>query len=69
VGTPEGKTPLRKPRHRWGNNIKMDLLEIRCGWGGMHWIAPTQDKGKWRAVVCMVTNLWVPYNAGNFLIS
>jgi hypothetical protein len=33
VGTPEGKTPLRKPRHRWGNNIKMDLLEIRCGWG------------------------------------
>ena len=35
----------------------------------MHWIAPKQDKGKWRAVVYMVTNLWVPYNAGNFLIS
>jgi hypothetical protein len=35
---------------------------------GMNWIAPTQDRGKWRAVVDMVTNLWVPYNAGNFLI-
>jgi len=33
VGIHEGMTPLRKPRHRWGNNIKMDLLEIRCGWG------------------------------------
>jgi hypothetical protein len=28
---PEGKRQLGKPRHRWENNIKMDLQEI--GWG------------------------------------
>jgi hypothetical protein len=27
----EGKRPLRRPRHRWVDNIKMDLREI--GWG------------------------------------
>jgi hypothetical protein len=25
VGKPEGKRPLKKPRHSWENNIKMDL--------------------------------------------
>jgi hypothetical protein len=25
VGRPEGKRPLRRPRHRWENNIKMDF--------------------------------------------
>jgi hypothetical protein len=29
VGKPEGKRPLGRPRHRWMDNIKMDLLEIR----------------------------------------
>jgi hypothetical protein len=33
VGKPEGKGPLRRPRCRWMDNIKMDLREI--GWGGM----------------------------------
>jgi hypothetical protein len=28
VGKPEGKRPLGRPRHRWIDNIKMDLLEI-----------------------------------------
>jgi hypothetical protein len=28
VGRPEGKRPLGKPRHRWEDNIKMDLREI-----------------------------------------
>jgi len=36
VGKPEGKRPLRKPRHRWEDNIKMDLQEVGCG--GMDWI-------------------------------
>jgi hypothetical protein len=30
VGKVEGKRPLGRPRHRWVNNIKMDLREI--GW-------------------------------------
>jgi hypothetical protein len=25
VGKPEGRRPLRRPRHRWEDNIKMDL--------------------------------------------
>jgi hypothetical protein len=28
VGKPEGKRPLGRPRRRWIDNIKMDLLEI-----------------------------------------
>jgi hypothetical protein len=36
VGKPEGKRPLEILRHRWVNNIKMDLREL--GWGVMDWI-------------------------------
>jgi len=28
VGEPEGKRPLGRPRHRWEDNIRMDLREI-----------------------------------------
>ena len=33
VGKPEGKKPLGRPRHRWEDNIKMDLQEVggSCG--------------------------------------
>jgi hypothetical protein len=40
VGKPERKRPLRRPRCRWVNNIKMNLGEI--GWGGVHWIGLAQ---------------------------
>jgi hypothetical protein len=33
VRKPEGKKLLGRPRHRWVNNIKIDLIEIR--WDGM----------------------------------
>jgi hypothetical protein len=33
VGKLEGKGPLGRPRHRWVDNIKLDLREI--GWEGM----------------------------------
>jgi hypothetical protein len=36
VGKPEGKITLGRPRHRWGDNIKIDLQEGGCG--GMDWI-------------------------------
>jgi hypothetical protein len=36
VGKPEGRRPLERSRHRWENNIKMDLQEV--GWGDMDWI-------------------------------
>jgi hypothetical protein len=58
VGKPEGKRPLRRPRHRWEDNIRIDLREI--GWGGMDWIDLAQDRDQWRALVNMVMNLRVP---------
>jgi hypothetical protein len=33
VGKPEGKGPLERPRRRWVDNIKMDLIEM--GWYGL----------------------------------
>jgi hypothetical protein len=39
VGKPEGKRPLGRPRRRWEDNIKMDLLEVRWGsWTGWIWL-------------------------------
>jgi hypothetical protein len=35
VGKPEGMRPLGRPRHRWVDNINMDLRET--GWDGMDW--------------------------------
>jgi hypothetical protein len=37
VGKLEGKRLQGRPRHRWVDNIKMDLVEIGCG--GVDWIA------------------------------
>jgi hypothetical protein len=31
VEKPEGKRPLGRPRHRWVDNIKMDLVEKGLG--------------------------------------
>jgi hypothetical protein len=33
LGKPEGRRPLERSRHRWLNNIEMDLLER--GWGSV----------------------------------
>jgi hypothetical protein len=57
VGKPEGRRPLGRPRRRWVNKIKMDLVEI--GWGGVDWIGLAQDRGKWRVPAKAVMNLWV----------
>jgi hypothetical protein len=55
VGKPEGKKLLRRPRHRWEDNIKMDLQEVECG--SMDWIELPQDKNRWRELVNAVMNL------------
>jgi hypothetical protein len=57
VGKPEGKRPLRKPRRRWEDNIRMDFREI--GWGGMELIVLAQDRDQWRAVVITGMNFRV----------
>jgi hypothetical protein len=58
VGKPEGKRPLGRPRRRWMNNIKMELLEIRLS--VVDWIGLAQDRYRWRALVNSVKNLRVP---------
>jgi hypothetical protein len=57
VGKPEGRRPLRRPRHRW-LDIRMDLVEV--GWGDVDWIGLPQDRDRWRALVNSVLNLRVP---------
>jgi hypothetical protein len=54
VGKPEGKRPLGRPRRRWVDNIKIDLIEI--GWNGTDWIDLAQDRDQWRTLVNTVTN-------------
>jgi hypothetical protein len=31
VGKPERKKPLGRPRHRWEDNITMDIQDVGCG--------------------------------------
>jgi hypothetical protein len=58
LGKPEGKRPLGRPRRRWIDNIKMDLLGIRLN--VVDWIGLAQDGYRWRALVNAVMNLRVP---------
>jgi hypothetical protein len=58
VRKPEGYRPLGRPRRRWVDNIRMDLLEL--GWGDLDCIGLAQDRDRWRALVNSVLNLQVP---------
>jgi ribosome biogenesis protein Nip4 len=58
VGKPEERRPLRRPRRRWEDNIKMDLGEI--GFGDVVWIHLAQDRDRWQALVNTVMSLRVP---------
>jgi hypothetical protein len=55
VGKSEGKRPLRQPRHRWEDYIKMDIREI--GWEGVYWMHLAHDRYHWWAFVSMVMSL------------
>jgi hypothetical protein len=35
MGKPEGKRPLRRPRRRWQNGIRMDLILLERLAGGV----------------------------------
>jgi hypothetical protein len=58
VGKPEGKRPIGRPRCRWIENIKMDLLKI--GLNVVDWIGLAQERYRWSALVNEVMNLQVP---------
>ena len=58
MGKPEGKRPLGRARHRWEDNIKIDLQEVGCG--GTDWIELAQERDSWWAFVNAVMNFLVP---------
>ena len=39
---PTGKRPLGRPRHRWEDNIRMDLEEM--GINTSNWVGSAQDR-------------------------
>ena len=49
TGKPSGKRPLGRPRHRWEDNIGMDLEELGINAG--KWVDSTQYRNYWRALV------------------
>jgi hypothetical protein len=57
VRKPEGRRPLGRPRCRWLDNIRMDLVEV--GWSDVDWIGLAQDRDRCRALVNSVLNLRV----------
>jgi hypothetical protein len=67
VGKPEEKRPLGRPRRRWMDNIRMDLVEV--GRGDVDWIGLAQDRNMWRALVNLVLNLRFPKMLGNYQVS
>ena len=50
--------PLRRPRRRWKDNIRMDLEEIGISAG--NWVDSAQDRNYWRALVNAALNPRVP---------
>jgi hypothetical protein len=57
LGDPNGRE-LGRPRHKWEDNIKMDLRET--GIDGANWIRLVQVGVRWRTFVRTIMNLRVP---------
>jgi hypothetical protein len=60
VGKPERRRPLGRPRRRWLDIIRMDLVEV--GWGDMDWIGLAQVESScecgyepWGSIKCWET--------------
>jgi hypothetical protein len=57
-GKARGRRPLGRPRRRWLDNIRINLVGV--GWGDVGRIGLAQDRDRWRALVNSVLNLRVP---------
>ena len=57
MGKPEEKSPLGRLRHRWKDNTKIDLQEVRCR--GMDWIDLAQERERLQVLVKVVRMLRV----------
>ena len=54
---PTGRIPLRRPRSRCEENIRLDLEEIGINAG--NWVDSAQDRNFWRALVNATLDLRV----------
>jgi hypothetical protein len=54
----EGRRRLGRPRRRWLDNIRKDLVEV--GWGDVDWIGLAQDSDRRTVLVNSALNLRVP---------
>jgi hypothetical protein len=63
---------LREENHLDDRDVDGRII-LKCiseKWDGdIDWIDLAEVRDKWRALVSVVINLWLPYNPGNFLIS
>jgi hypothetical protein len=60
VGKTKGKRPLRRPRSRWVDTIRMgSMVKV------MDWIHLGQDRDRWWAFVNTVMNIRFPKKAEN----
>ena len=57
TGKPTGKRPLGRPKHRWEDNIRINLEEI--GIIKRNWVDSALDRNYWRALVNAALNLRV----------
>jgi len=57
TGTAAGKRPLGRPRHKWEDNIRIDLIGI--GIDARNWVDSAQDMDYWRALMNAAFNLLV----------
>jgi hypothetical protein len=57
-GKARRKERLGRPRHRWVDNIKINLRDV--GWDDMDCTDLAQDSDQWRALVYTVMSLLVP---------
>jgi len=47
---PEGKRPVKRPRHRWEDSVTMGL---EC----VDWVHLAQDRYQWQALIYMLMSL------------
>jgi hypothetical protein len=57
LGRPERRRTLGRPRRRWEDNIKVNLLEVGCG--GMDLNELARDRDRWLEFVNAVMNIRV----------
>jgi hypothetical protein len=52
--------PVRRPRHTYVDNMKVNLRKKE--WGCMAWIDLAEDRNQWKALVNKVMKFWFSQN-------